>query len=149
MMRSLRLYLAAGVFSSFDRQRNSAIAQRLTERGYDVFLPQNVRTSTGARPPAEVIFKECVSGIDDSDLIVGLVDGPDVDSGTAWELGYAYARGKPIVVLRSDYRSAEHGPVNIMIEFSSRLVLANKPGTGAPDAIEALVDAVDRSMPSG
>jgi len=87
-----------------------------------------------------------VSGIDDSDLIVGLVDGPDVDSGTAWELGYAYARRKPIIVLRSDYRSAEHGPVNIMIEFSSRIVLANKPGTRVPDALQALVEAVDQSI---
>lgn len=71
-----------------------------------------------------------------------------VDSGTAWGIGYAYARRKPIVVLRSDYRSAEHGPVNIMIEFSSRLVLANKPGIGASDAIQALIEAVDRLVPS-
>ncbi len=144
MMRQPRLYLAAGVFSSFDRQRNSAVAQRLIECGYSVFLPQDVRTHAGGRPSADIIFKECVNGIDDSDLVVGLVDGPDVDSGAAWEIGYAYARGKPIVVLRSDYRSAEHGPVNIMIEFSSRLVLANKPGTRAPDAIQALIEAIDR-----
>jgi nucleoside 2-deoxyribosyltransferase len=141
-----RLYLAASVFSSFERERNSAIAQHLTDRGYQVFLPQNVRTSTGERPLAEVIFKECVDGINDSDLIVGLIDGPDVDSGTAWELGYAYAHMKPIVVLRSDYRSAENGPVNIMIQFSSRLVLANKPGTRTPDAIQALIEAVGRAL---
>ena len=145
-MRPPRLYLAAGVFSSFERQRNSAVAERLIERGYSVFLPQEVRTATGERPSADAIFNACVSGIDDSDLIVGLVDGPDVDSGTAWELGYAYARRKPIIVLRSDYRSAEHGPVNIMIEFSSRIVLANKPGTRVPDALQALVEAVDQSI---
>ena len=146
MTRPPRLYLAASLFSSFERDRNSAIAQHLIGRGYYVFLPQDVRTSTGERPLADVIFKECVNGINESDLIVGLVDGPDVDSGTAWELGYAYAHKKPIVVLRSDYRSAENGPVNIMIQFSSRLVLANKPGTDAPDAIQALIDAVDRAL---
>lgn len=85
-----------------------------------------------------------MEGIDHSDLIVGLVDGADVDSGTAWELGYAFARGKPIVVLRTDYRSAEHGPVNIMIEFSSKVVLVNAPRIQASDAIAALAEAVDR-----
>jgi nucleoside 2-deoxyribosyltransferase len=119
------------------------VAETLAARGYEVFLPQNVRTATGARPPASAIFGECVSGIDDSDLIVGLVDGPDVDSGTAWELGYAYARGKPAVVLRTDYRSAEEGPVNIMIEFSTSLVLVNRPGIGVSEAVEALLEAVD------
>ncbi len=91
-MRPLRLYLAAGVFSSFERQRNSAVAQRLIERGYDVFLPQAVRTHTGERPPADSIFEQCVSEIDESDLIVGIVDGSDVDSGTAWEIGYALGK---------------------------------------------------------
>jgi nucleoside 2-deoxyribosyltransferase len=142
MSQPARLYLAASVFSSFDRQRNSEIAERLTDRGYLVYLPQEVRTETGKRPTADVIFKKCVAEIDESDLIVGLVDGSDVDSGTAWELGYAYARTKPIVVLRTDYRSAESGPVNIMIQFSTRVVLVNRPENCVAEGITALVDAI-------
>jgi nucleoside 2-deoxyribosyltransferase len=144
MIQQPRLYLAASVFSSFDRHRNSVIAQKLIDRGYRVFLPQDIQTSTGERPSEEQIFKECVSGITGSDLIVGVVDGPDIDSGTAWELGYAYAHQKPIVVLRTDYRSAEKGPLNIMIQCSSELVLANTPRTQASDAIRALIDAIER-----
>lgn len=34
-----------------------------------------------------------------------VLDGVDVDSGTAWEIGYAYARGKPIIGLRTDFMS--------------------------------------------
>lgn len=147
-MGATRLYIAAGLFSPFDRQRNSTVAQALTNLGYDVFLPQDIRTQTGERPRADFIFQECVSRLDQSDLIVGLVDGADVDSGTAWELGYAYARQKPIVVLRTDYRSAEHGSVNIMIEFSGRLVLANTTGSRPSDAIHALTEAIDRAKPA-
>jgi len=65
------------------------------DRGFAVFLPQDIRTESGERPPADMIFRECASGVLESDVIVGLVDGPDVDSGTAWELGYAYANRKP------------------------------------------------------
>jgi nucleoside 2-deoxyribosyltransferase len=31
------------------------------------------------------------------------MDGPDPDSGTCWECGYAY-RKKPVVVFRTDFR---------------------------------------------
>ncbi|MEX2221160.1 MAG: nucleoside 2-deoxyribosyltransferase [Candidatus Rokuibacteriota bacterium] len=142
MISDLRIYLAASLFSPFERQRNSQVAQRLAEHGFTVFLPQDIRTSTGDRPPADIIFRQCVDGIDDADLVIGLVDGADVDSGTAWELGYAYARGKLRLLLRTDYRSAEHGPVNIMLEFSSRLVIANKSRSAAVDAIDTLLQSV-------
>ena len=148
-MPPLRLYLAASLFSPFERQRNSEVARRLVDSGFKVFLPQDVRTEAGDRPPADSIFKACVDGIDEADVIIGLVDGADVDSGTAWELGYAYARGRPAVILRSDYRSAEHGPINIMLECSSHLVIANQPRSPARDAIEKLVETLDRLVQEG
>jgi nucleoside 2-deoxyribosyltransferase len=140
----MRLYLAANLFTPFDRKRNSQIAEHLTEHGHEVFLPQNLRTTQGKRPSPSEIFEGCVRGVHECDLLVGLVDGPDVDSGTAWELGYAYARGKPIVALRTDYRGAEHGPVNIMIEFSSDVLVRSADPLGSDStAVESLLHAVE------
>lgn len=77
-------------------------------------------------------------------MVVALIDGADVDSGAAWELGYAYARGKPIIALRTDYRGAEEGPVNIMIERSSdALVHVADPLNSETDALSALLRAVE------
>ncbi len=143
------IYIAASLFSPFERQRNADIAARLVDEGFRVFLPQDVRTEAGDRPSADGIFARCVRGIDDADFVVGLVDGADVDSGTAWEIGYAYARGKPIVTLRTDYRAAEHGAINIMLEFSSHVVLANQPRARAADAVEGLVTALGRLARAG
>jgi nucleoside 2-deoxyribosyltransferase len=144
----VRVYIAANLFTPFDRKRNSQIADHLIERGHEVFLPQNLRTEGGRRPSPSEIFEGCVRGVDDCELVIGLVDGADVDSGTAWELGYAYARGKPIVSLRTDYRSAEHGPVNIMLEFSSDvLVRSVDPLDTDAAAVEALLAAVDNFGP--
>jgi nucleoside 2-deoxyribosyltransferase len=145
----LRIYLAASLFSPFERQRNADIAQRLLGQGFMPFLPQDISTHTGERPAADVIFSQCVAGIDDADLVIGLVDGADVDSGTAWELGYAYAHRKPTLLLRTDYRSAEHGPVNIMLEFSSHLVVANTPRSSAVAAIDKLLEAVTQLVADG
>ena len=51
-----------------------------------------------------------------------MLDGVDVDSGTAWEIGYAYAKGKPVFGLRTDFRTLGiEGVVNLMIERSIKL----------------------------
>lgn len=42
--------------------------------------------------------------IDRSDAVLAVLDGPDVDSGTAAEIGYAAARDIPIIGLRTDLR---------------------------------------------
>jgi nucleoside 2-deoxyribosyltransferase len=142
----MRIYLAAPLFTPFDRARNVVIASALESWGHTVFLPQLIRTPDGLRPSAEFIFRKCVEGVDDCDVTVGLVDGPDVDSGTAWELGYAFARSKPIVALRTDYRGAEDGAVNLMIARSATLLVESRDPLG-PDtshAISRLVDALSR-----
>lgn len=42
--------------------------------------------------------------IEESDTLVAVLDGVDVDSGTASEMGFAYARGKRVFGLRTDSR---------------------------------------------
>src|SRR5262249_34551218 len=61
--------------------------------------------------------------IDAADGVVAILDGPDVDSGTAAEIGYAFARGKFIVGYRGDFRLSadnEGGTVNLQVEFFIR-----------------------------
>ena len=139
----MKIYLAGPVFSTTERTRNRVVARAMSALGNEVFLPQSLRTPEGLRPTAPTIFRECLAELDKCDLVAALVDGPDVDSGTAWEMGYAYANGKPIVSLRTDYRAAEHSSVNIMLEFSSRrLVQAVNPLGDDSEAVQALIDAV-------
>lgn len=59
-------------------------------------------------------------GIDRSDGLFAILDGVDVDSGTAAEIGYAFAKGKYICGLRTDFRLAGDNPgatVNLQIEY--------------------------------
>src|SRR5262245_7350691 len=63
------------------------------------------------------------AAIDAADGVVAILDGPDVDSGTAAEIGYAFARGKLIVGYRGDFRLSadnEGGTVNLQVEFFIR-----------------------------
>ena len=60
------------------------------------------------------------AAIDRADGMVAVLDGTDVDSGTAAEIGYAFARGKLIVGYRGDFRLSadnEGSTVNLQVEF--------------------------------
>ncbi len=52
--------------------------------------------------------------------VVAVLDGVDVDSGTAAEIGFAFGRGKRIVGYRGDFRLAadhEGALVNLQVEY--------------------------------
>jgi nucleoside 2-deoxyribosyltransferase len=58
--------------------------------------------------------------IDDSEGMLACLDGTDVDSGTAAEIGYGFGRGLVIVGLRTDFRLAsdnEGTTVNLQVEY--------------------------------
>jgi nucleoside 2-deoxyribosyltransferase len=69
----------------------------------------------------EDIFKANLQALDECDLMVAILDGPQVDDGTAWEIGYFFSQGKSVLGIRTDFRRAgehEHSRVNLMIECS-------------------------------
>lgn len=99
----MKLYFAGPLFSAAERDWNAALAAALRAAGHEVFLPQeNEPGKTAAQ-----IFAVDVGGIDWADGLVAIMDGPDPDSGTCWEVGYAYGTGKPVVLVRTDIRGLE------------------------------------------
>lgn len=112
---NINIYLAGPLFTLGERQFNAALAERLRQLGYTVFLPQEqeLRELT-----SECVFSIDVEGIDHSNVVLAIFDGPDPDSGTSWECGYAYGKGKPIIALRTDFRGIGDGelaPYNLML----------------------------------
>lgn len=140
----MRIYLAAPLFSTGERDFNAAVGARLREAGHEVFLPQDEEHD--AFDPATT-FRRDVDHVDWSNVVVGIMDGPDPDSGTAWEIGYAYAKGTPIVLLRTDFRTwggrTGEAPYNLMLTESAteRIELA---AATADVAAGALIEALAR-----
>ena len=70
------------------------------------------------------IGKNNQAGIEKSDGLLAILDGVDVDSGTASEIGYAAALKKPVLGYRGDFRLAADNDgsiVNLQVEFFVRL----------------------------
>lgn len=120
-----RVYLAAPLFAEGERAWNLRVADLLRSYAYDVYLPQEFGDTDSARGDAtfEDIFRENHTALDVSDLVVAIIDGADADSGTCWEMGYAYARGIPVIAIRTDFRKVgDHELVNLMLEQSATVV---------------------------
>jgi nucleoside 2-deoxyribosyltransferase/predicted secreted protein len=120
-----RVYLAAPLFSEAERIFNTSVARLLRTNLFDVHLPQEAGDDSDTRDTREQerLFLCNKTVLEDSDFIVAIIDGADADSGTAWEMGYAFAQGKPVIALRTDFRRVgHHEQVNLMLEQSAKVV---------------------------
>ena len=141
-----KIYLAAPVFSTLERNVNKYIANKIENTGkYRVFLPQTVSPiKVNDEYDMYPIFSECKNNIIDSDLILTFVDGADVDSGVAWELGYAFANNKKSICVRTDIRKSEGNGVNIMIEYgSTKTLYRTKYHQNMDDLINLIIKEIE------
>ncbi len=120
-----RIYLAAPLFSEAEQAYNLILRDLLEQHLFDVYLPQDVgdTSHTRCREEHAAIFAQHIQALQDADIVVAVIDGADADSGTSWEMGYAYALGKRVIALRTDFRIAgHHERVNLMLEESAIVV---------------------------
>jgi nucleoside 2-deoxyribosyltransferase len=123
MMTVLRAYVAGPLFDDGERWWIETVERVVAEEGFVTFLPHR------DNPPKDrfnvrQIFDNDRRGVDECDVVVASLNGIITDDGTAWELGYAFAKGKFLIGLHTDWRRRfEHEVVNLMLECSlDRLV---------------------------
>ena len=135
---AMKVYFAGPLFTSAELAWNADLAVALRAAGHEVFLPQDQETG---KPPAG-IFSTDVAGIDWADALVAIMDGPDPDSGTAWECGYAFGK-KPVVLVRTDHRRMLDGgsPYNPMLTESATIRL-DLPHESVAAVAAAIIDAL-------
>ena len=118
----MKIYFAAPLFSEAEREFNVKMTNELRKEGFDVFLPQEHSeiteipdTDEKRRKLLTGFFTNDIEAIDGSDILLIVLDGRVPDEGACFELGYAYARGKICVGLKTDSRVSEMGTDNAMI----------------------------------
>ncbi|WP_458756295.1 nucleoside 2-deoxyribosyltransferase [Afipia sp. TerB] len=157
-MTSRTIYLAnpLGFSESGARFIREVLAPQLASRGLDVVNPfdlvdpSNFNALQAMAPGASrveawralnmEIGKGNVAAIDRCDAVLAILDGVDVDSGTASEIGYAFGRGKRIVGYRGDFRPAaenEGCTVNLQVEYFIRA-----SGGTIVSKVDAIADAI-------
>lgn len=138
--RGLKIYLAGPLgFSEAGRVFHAVIVKTLKALGHTVLdpfaladakkiarvtaMPFGAKRRDAWRKLNVEIGGRNRRAIDESDLLFAVLDGVDVDSGTAAEIGYAFARGKPVLGYRGDFRLSadnEGSTVNLQVEYFIR-----------------------------
>ena len=130
----MKIYFAGPLFTEAERAWIISVKEKIEALARELGQPVRVvwpyelvsredATAMGPRAKYE-IFRLCREELKDTDLLLALLDGPQVDDGTAWEIGYFYAvrrENAEIIGIRTDFRHAgetETGRVNTMIECS-------------------------------
>jgi nucleoside 2-deoxyribosyltransferase len=85
-----------------------------------VALPYGAEKRARWKALNQVIARNNAEAIKKCDVVIAVLDGTDVDSGTAAEVGYAAALGKKILGYRGDFRRSgdnEGSLVNLQVEY--------------------------------
>lgn len=120
----MKIYMAGAFFRPETKSRIDSCAAGFRQLGYDVYVPQEHTVPNAwdmsQEDWAKEVFKMDIAAIQDCDMLFAVYDGLYSDSGTAWEIGYAYALGKEIQMI------VNNGVKDMSImPFSSAWVIGN------------------------
>ena len=128
----LIIYLAGPLFTEADRQWISRLKGRILALALELGVPVELiwpwelfsegEIAALGCDATEEIFTRCKTALSRASLVIALLDGTQVDDGTAWEIGYFYclhADKSRIIGIRTDDRQAGEcsgARVNAMIQ---------------------------------
>lgn len=121
----MKIYLAAPLFTQAERRWNRELARTIGQLKpeLEIILPQDGEVPLRhGKPDFVTIFRRNLAALESCSVVVAILDGSDADSGTAWECGYAFAKGKRVIGVRTDFRISEDEYLNLMLKESSELV---------------------------
>jgi nucleoside 2-deoxyribosyltransferase len=124
------VYLAGPLFTQAEWQWNERLAEKLREGPLHVILPQDRAEPMlkGTRPfDPQLLFSANIESIESADVIVAILDGADVDSGTSWECGYAFKAQRPVIGVRTDIRAGGDDPkaaTNLMLSMCCAAIVS-------------------------
>ena len=119
-----KIYLASPFFNSEETNKLEIVKTILRDKGLDVFVPnehQNPQLEFGSLEWRAATFKSDVDAIDNCDVMVAVnCQGNYDDAGTMWEIGYAFAKGIPVVLFNNTGKT-----INLMIADSLHSLLTS------------------------
>lgn len=121
-----KVYIAGPLFTSAERDILEQISTMCEGFGYKTYLPhRDAGLFKRGDNSSKLYFIADLEQIEACSLIVAVLNGLDVDSGTCWEMGYAFSKNKPIIGYVDDIRIYEpQNQLNPMI-FNSLTTLAS------------------------
>jgi len=97
--KKYRVFFNAPLSSLAERLFNEELKRVLEEEGFECIMPQEILPPGPNTDPIKIL-RNNQHLIESSDIVLSVLDKPG--EGVIFELGVAFAIGKPIVIFRSD-----------------------------------------------
>jgi len=122
-MAKKKIYVAGPLCEEPGRAFLEKIDKMCKELGFDTFLPHRDCGLFKDLKDVDKIAKKDVEELDKCDILIGVLDGIYVGAGTAWEMGYFAAKGKPVIGVKTD-RSVKKSisEISVIIAGSVKIV---------------------------
>ncbi|MDD5254403.1 MAG: nucleoside 2-deoxyribosyltransferase [Candidatus Nanoarchaeia archaeon] len=118
----MKVYIAGPLWEEKQRKKLDEIDKICKSLKFKTFLPHRdvgVFTKGDSKP----FFIKDSEVIDECGLMIAILDWKGIGSGTAWEIGYAYAKNIPVISLVEDRNSLnQFDRVCVMVLNSVKLV---------------------------
>jgi|SRR5688572_5137936 len=116
------IYVAGALFTPGERRTLEEIVLLCEQTGWKTYLPhRDGGILQPDRSNSAEVFKADLDALDRCSAVVAVLEA-EVDSGTAWEMGYAFRSGKKVFVLCEDFRVQSGATkLNPMLTESSQL----------------------------
>lgn len=131
-----KLYIAGKLCSASEVEFLEKVTKLCEEKGFETFLPhRDVGPCKSIKDVQRIFNGDIMQGFKDCDGVIAVLDGLHVGAGTAWELGYAYAKNIPVIGIKTDE------PIKEALEYLSPIIIAS---TKIVTTIEELEGELDR-----
>lgn len=112
-MNKFKVYIAGPFFNDEERDRMNRLKKYFSDdmfkKNFEFFFPMDSLVAQAIELPnhewAKKVFESDKDEILKSDMVIAIYDKHYSDSGTAWELGYAYGLNIPVKLLCTDLNS--------------------------------------------
>ena len=137
----MKIYVAGKVRTENERKYLEEIDKLCKDLGFETFLPhRDVGLAKGIGDVRKIFEGDIVRGFKNIDLVVAVLDGLHVGAGTAWEMGYAYANGIPIIGIKTDE------PVSEALEYLSEILIGSMKTVNSLDKLKETLKEFSRGV---
>jgi nucleoside 2-deoxyribosyltransferase len=127
----MKVYIAGKLSTAEEKELLERVSGLCEGLCMSTFLPhRDVGLAENIEDVSRVFKGDISEGFKDVGLVIAVLDGLHVGAGTAWELGYAYAKGVPAVGLKTDEAPKE------ALEYLSAILIGSMDIVGSLEELE-------------
>ena len=119
----MKVYVAGPLCTKPEREFVEKMEKLCRNLELETFLPHRDCGLWKGIKDTKKIAKGDIKGFEGCDFVIANLNGFNVGAGTAWEMGYAYAKGVPVIGLKTDRSINESiGELSAIIVGSMKIV---------------------------